>query len=152
MLKTRICLFEDQRSRIQYTVQNVPSETAFRESHVPLTTTGYLPIINLPVHEDDTLWTIMRALQIYRKPWSSTMSTGLWMNSCTTKLKSFNGRIQKHEQLVIGFHILLTYQQVISKHFKCSGLEDLWVVESSVEKTQPTTTWMESSTTALSVS
>ena len=120
--------------------QNVPSWTGFnqstQESAAPLTTIGYLPIINLPAHENDTLWTVMmRALQIShaKNPGQSTVLTFDEQLYCKAKeLQWKNPEICK--QLVLrlgGFHILLNYLKVIGKHFKDSGLEHVWV-ESSV--------------------
>ena len=99
-------------------------------------TIGYLPIINLPAHENDTFWTVMmRTLQIShaKNPGQSTVLSFDEQLYCKAKeLQWKNPEICK--QLVLrlgGFHIFLNYLKVIGKHWKNTGLEHVWV-ESSV--------------------
>ena len=101
-----------------------------------VTRLGYLPVINAPAHEKDTLWTvILRCLQLSQvlNPGQSTVLTlDEQLYAKAKELQWENSEICRGLFLRLGsFHITKNFMSVIGKHFSDSGLQEVWT-ETSV--------------------
>jgi len=117
--------------------QAVPAWTGFNQITTDCDTpeicsTGYLPLINAPAHEYDTLWTvILRCMKISEimNPGQSTVITLDQQLYCKVKeLQWANndlcGRVFAH---LGGFHSTKNFMCTIGQHFAESGLPEVWI-------------------------
>lgn len=100
------------------------------------TTMGYFPIINAPVHERDTLWTVilhcLRITQEMNSGQSTVLTLDEQLYAKAKELQRENQEIRKDLFLHLGgFHIVKNFMRVIGQHFADSGLQEVWS-ESSV--------------------
>lgn len=118
----------------------IPAWTGFNQvttqDQNELCTIGYLPLINAPAHENNTLWTVMmRCLRISNmlNPGQSTVITLDQQLYCKGKeLQWANSDLCKTIFLRLGgFHIAKNFMCVIGNHFVDSGLMEVWT-ESAV--------------------
>lgn len=125
-------LFSRSRSTNE---QRVPGWTEFNSvmssNTQPVTNAGFLPMINQPAHEYDTLYTVLiRCMNISKfLNLSHTVITVDQALYC--KLKQLTWLKPKTFENVIirlgGLHILMNFLKCIGQHMASSGLEDLWV-------------------------
>ncbi len=103
---------------------------AISKSDAEITTSGFLPIIQHPAHEYDTLNTvIVRSMGIARTlnvPYTViTVDQALY-----SKMKEIVwAQSEKYSKVIVklgGLHILMNYLQCIGKHIESSGIEDVW--------------------------
>ncbi len=100
------------------------------------TTVGYLPVLNSPAHDSDTLCTVIRrCLTISEKlhPGKSTVITLDEQLYCKAKELQWSSpdTCRTLRLRLGGFHIALNYMKVTVKHMTDSGLAEVWT-ESSV--------------------
>ena len=117
--------------------QTVPAWTGFNQLtdgsiNQEICNTGYLPLINAPAHEYDTLWTVMvLCLKISEKmnPGQSTVITFDQQLYCkATELQWANNELCGNIFIRIGgFHTAKTFMQTIGQHFTDSGLQEVWM-------------------------
>ena len=124
---TRTCIYGSDSKA-------VPAWTGFNQvtalDDTQLCTTGYMPLINAPAHENDTLWTVlMRCIRV-----SNIMNSGqstvitLGQHSCIARPKNSNGLTHCKTLFVrlVSFHIAKNFMQTIGQHFMDSGLQEVW--------------------------
>ena len=120
--------------------QPVPAWTCFNQRTIKYTldttTVGYLPIINTPAHERDTLWTVIaQCLRITHElnAGQSTVLTfdeQLYANVNELQWKNPDTCRSLFVRLG-GFHIANNFMKAIGQHYADSGLQEIWS-ESSV--------------------
>ena len=96
-----------------------------------MTTIGYLPIIQAPAHDIDTLNTIVqRALHILQALNQNylvlTVDEALF-----PKLMELKWSVPEYANILIprlgGLHISMNFLRVIGQHMQDSGLIDVWI-------------------------
>lgn len=117
--------------------QTVPAWTGFNQittdGDTPdVCSTGYLPLINAPAHEYDTLWTvILRCMRISEimNPGQSTVITLDQQLYCKVKeLQWANNELcERVFARLGGFHTIKNFMCTIGQHFAESGLPEVWI-------------------------
>ena len=111
------------------------SWTAFNQSIAPedppLTTIGYLPLIQAPAHELDTLNTVIQrcmyiSSQLGQKYTVLTVDQALFC-----KVMELEWSIPAYKENLIprlgGLHTSMNFLKIIGHHMKGSGLSDVWI-------------------------
>lgn len=112
-----------------------PSWTEFNQKHSEvdpnMTTVGYLPIIQAPAHDIDTLNTVVqRALHITQalnqKHIVLTVDEALF-----PKLMELQWSVSEYKDILIprlgGLHTAMNFLRVIGQHMEDCGLTDVWI-------------------------
>ena len=110
----------------------VPAWTGFNQFTVTNTekvsSVGYVPIINAPAHESDTLWTVInRCMQIAQElnPGQSRLVT--FDESKAKALQWENPEFCGKILLSLGsFNIAKSFVKAIGQHYTDCGLQEVW--------------------------
>ena len=113
----------------------MPSWTSFNQSasmvNPEQTSVGYMPIIQAPAHDIDTLNTVVRrvmhvAQSLEQEHVVLTVDEGLY-----PKLMELKWSVDQYKDILIpclgGLHIGMNFLGIIGRHMEDSGLCDLWV-------------------------
>lgn len=120
--------------------QPVPAWTGFNQRTIKdtqdTTTMGYLPIINAPAHERDTLWTVIgRCVRITHELNAGQSTVLTFDEQLYAKAKELQWENPDTcRSLCVrlgGFHIAKNFMKAIGQHYADSGLQEIWL-ESSV--------------------
>ena len=100
------------------------------------TTIDYLPIINTPVHERDTLWTVIgRCLRITHELNAAQATVLTFDEQLYAKVNDLQwenpGTCRSLFVRLGDFHIAKNFMKAIRQHYADSGLEEIWS-ESSI--------------------
>ena len=94
--------------------QPVPGWTGINQHSIKDTkdtTMGYLPILNAPAHERDTLWIVIgRCLRITHELNAGQSTVLMLASNCMQKLRNYSGRIVymiKHRCILFSSRIIL---------------------------------------------
>ena len=112
-----------------------PSWTEFNQKHSTvdpaMTTVGYLPIIQAPAHDIDTLNTVVRrALHITQALEQKYVVLSV-DEALFPKLMELKWSVPEYENILIprlgGLHTSMNFLRVIGQHMQDSGLTDVWI-------------------------
>ena len=115
--------------------QRIPFWTGFNQSvsekSSEVTTVGYLPILNAPAHDKDTLWTVILRCIKLSDILNQGQTTVLTLDEqlyCKAKMLQWsNADATRSLLLRLGsFHTALTFMRAIGTHMSDSGLAEVW--------------------------
>ncbi|MES9884489.1 MAG: hypothetical protein ABW185_26895, partial [Sedimenticola sp.] len=95
-----------------------------------ITTTGYMPLINAPAHEFDTLWEVIRRCKQVSKVLDQQFTVITFDEALYCKAMQLLWL--KHEEtkdvvLRLGsFHLVLNYMRAIGQYLEASGIKEIW--------------------------
>ena len=96
----------------------------------PLTTVGYMPIIQAPAHEFDTLNTVVQCCKYVANTLGQQYVVLTVDEALYCKLMELKWAKQDYQNFLIvrlgGLHIAMNFLKVIGKHIESSGLLDAW--------------------------
>ena len=116
--------------------QKIPFWTGFNqivsEKSSEVTSIGYLPILNAPAHDNDTLWTVILRCMKLSDILNQGQTTVLTLDEqlyCKAKMLQWsNHEVTGSLLLRLGsFHTALTFMRAIGKHMSDSGLSEVWI-------------------------
>ena len=96
-----------------------------------ITTVGYMPIIQAPAHDLDTLNTVVRRCMYISSQLGQQYTVLTVDQALYFKLMDLKWNVPEYKDKLIprlgGLHISMNYLKVIGQHMKDSGLVDAWV-------------------------
>ena len=122
-------------SRVGQGSQHVPNWSGFHRATTTespeVTKAGFLPIIQQPAHEYDTLNTVILRCMDISKSLHQTNTVITVDQALYCKIKELLWFRQEEFKTVIvrlgGLHITMNYLQCIGKHMESAGLGDIWM-------------------------
>ena len=118
---------QNQNPRLGWTQHN-----QFHSTMAPqqLTTIGYLPIIQAPAHELDTLTTVIKRCIYISSKLGQKYAVLTVDQALYCKLLELKSAIPEFKEVLIprlgGLHISLNFLKAIGQHMQSSGLADVW--------------------------